>query len=113
ERVLTVQAIKLAGVLTSMNFRQRAALIFLLISAPSAYAQTHRVVRITEPDAIRPAEVAVAINPANPDNIVAASFQLGRPPQPRVSSYVYVTTDGGQTWKTVANQNPQNVGQGD
>ena len=96
-----------------MNLRQRAALIFLLISAPSAYAQTHRVVRITEPDAIRPAEVAVAINPANPDNIVAASFQLGRPPQPRVSSYVYVTMDGGQTWKTIANPNPQSLVQGD
>ena len=101
-----------------MNSRLRAALIFLLvslllISAPLVSAQTHRVVRITEPGALRPAEVAVAINPANPDNIVAASFQLGRTPLPRASSYVYVTMDGGQTWKTIANPNPQNLVQGD
>src|SRR2546423_12065680 len=96
-----------------MIFRFGAALILLFICAPSAYAQPPRVVRVTDPGAIRPAEVAVAINRANPDTIVAASFQLGRPPQPRVSSYVYVTTDGGQTWQTVVNQNPQNLLQGD
>ena len=41
----------------------------------SSFAQSNTVVRVTEPDAIRPAEVSVAINPANPNNIVATSFQ--------------------------------------
>ena len=101
-----------------MNLGPRRALSLLLVSlsliaAPFVHAQTQRVVRITEPAALRPAEVAVAINPANPDNIIAASFQYSRTLLPRATSFVYVTTDGGQTWQTNANPNPQNLVQGD
>jgi len=78
-----------------------------------SYAQTHRVVRVTEPGAINPGEVSIAINPANPDNIIGTSLQYGRPPQPRASNYVYVSMDGGKTWKTIASQNSQSLTQGD
>lgn len=87
-------------------------LIFaLLLTAIPASAQ--QIVRITEPDAINPAEVTIAINPKNPDNMIAASFQTGNPPKPRAGSYHYVTFDGGKTWKTVSTPNPKNLVQGD
>ena len=87
------------------------ALAFSLFLVPIARAQ--QVVRITEPSATNPAEVSIAINPKNPDNMIAASFQTGRPPKPRAGSYHYVTFDGGKTWKTVPTPNPGNLVQGD
>src|SRR3954468_16152252 len=83
----------------------------LVITSASVSAQ--QVVRITEPEAINPAEVTIAINPTNPDNMIAASFQTGHPPKPRAGSYHYVTFDGGKTWKTVSTPNPTNLVQGD
>src|SRR6186713_2753637 len=83
----------------------------LLFSTPLTFAQ--QVVRITEPNAISPAEVSIAINPKNPDNMIAASFQTGRPPKPRAGSYHYVTFDGGRTWATIATPNARNLVQGD
>jgi hypothetical protein len=83
----------------------------LVITAIPASAQ--QIVRITEPDAINPAEVTIAINPKNPDNMIAASFQTGNPPKPRAGSYHYVTLDGGKTWKTVSTPNSKNLVQGD
>jgi hypothetical protein len=85
----------------------------MLLSVSARCAQAQRVVRVTGPDAIAPAEVTIAINPKNPDNIVGASFQTGKPPQPRAGSYTYVTMDGGKTWKTVDPQDPQDLVQGD
>jgi len=76
-------------------------------------ASAQQVVRITDPTAIGPAEVSIAINPRNPDNIIAASFQTGRAPKPRAGSYHYVTFDGGKTWKTVPTPDPKNLVQGD
>ena len=83
----------------------------LLIFAGVAHAQ--QVVRISEPTAIDPAEVTIAINPKNPDNMIAASFQTGLPPKPRAGSYHYVTFDGGKTWTTVPTPDPKNLVQGD
>src|ERR1700704_6170911 len=88
-----------------------ASLIFLFCFSSGALAQ--RIVRVSEPDALNPAEVSIAINPRNPDNIVGASFQMGRPPKPRAGSYNYVTMDGGKTWKTVPAADPGNLTQGD
>jgi len=85
-------------------------MVLLFVTTP-AFAQ--QVVRITEPNAIAPAEVSIAINPKNPDNMIAASFQTGRPPRPRAGSYHYVTFDGGKTWKTVPTPDPTNLVQGD
>jgi hypothetical protein len=87
--------------------------ILLLLPIISVTATAQQVVRITEPTAINPAEVSIAINPKNPDNIIAASFQTGRPPKPRAGSYHYVTFDGGRTWKTVPTPDPKNLVQGD
>ena len=91
--------------------RLTTVLFAFIFGLPAAQAQ--QVVRITEPTAINPAEVSIAINPKNPDNMVAASFQTGRPPKPRAGSYHYVTLDGGKTWKTVPTPNPSNLTQGD
>ncbi len=77
----------------------------LLLTASIVQAQ--RVVRINDASAINPAEVSIAINPANPDNMIAASLQIGRPPKPRARSYQYVTFDGGATWTTIPTPNTQ------
>jgi len=87
--------------------------IIAIICCFGPLTSAQQVVRITEPSAINPAEVSIAINPKNPDNIIAASLQIGRPPKPRAASYQYVTLDGGKTWKTVPTPNPTNLVQGD
>jgi hypothetical protein len=92
---------------------QYAIAFLILLSCSASYAEAQRVVRVTEPDAIQPAEVAIAINPKNPDNLVGSSFQTAMPPKPRAGSYTYVTMDGGKTWKTVGSQDPENLVQGD
>src|SRR5690349_13335454 len=91
----------------------RTALCNLLLLLLTGAAQAQQVVRITEPTAINPAEVTIAINPKNPDNMIAASFQTGMPPKPRAGSYHYVTFDGGKTWATIGTPNPKNLVQGD
>jgi hypothetical protein len=98
------------------RFVAKSTSIFLSLCACAAfgYAQTHRIVRVSAPGALNPGEVSIAINPANPDNIVGTSLQYGVPrQQPRVSNYVYVSMDGGNSWKTVASQNAQALTQCD
>src|SRR5207244_9022973 len=87
------------------------ALVFVCGLAPSTLAQ--KVVRVSDADAISPAEVTIAINPKNPDNVVAASFAVGRPPRARYGSYNYSSMDGGKTWKTIPVADPKNLTQGD
>ena len=99
--------------LTGIFLWKNIAALLILLSCYSHDALAQRVVRVTEPDAIQPAEVAIAVNPSNPDNLVGASFQTGMPPKPRAGSYTYVTMDGGKTWKTIISQDPQNFVQGD
>src|SRR6266576_5536954 len=96
-----------------MRFRSKLTFLLAIFSVclPTALAQ--QVVRVSDVDAIDPAEVSIAINPKNPDNIVAASFQTGRPPRPRAGSYNYVSMDGGKTWKTIPVENPKGLTQGD
>jgi hypothetical protein len=98
---------------TGMFLWKNILALLILLSCYSYHVQAQRVVRVTEPDAIQPAEVAIAVNPSNPDNLVGASFQTGVPPKPRAGSYTYVTMDGGKMWKTVASEDPQNFVQGD
>ena len=83
-----------------MALWKKTAVVLFLFALSTNQAQAQHVVRVTEPTAIQPAEVAIAINPKNPDNLVGASFQTGRPPLPLAASYTYVTMDGGLTWKT-------------
>lgn len=88
-------------------------LLLALLLPMSLFAQSHRVVRLTEPDAVNPNEVSISINPKNPDNLIGVSMQYGKPGQARVSNARYVTNDGGRTWKTVYAANERNLPQGD
>jgi hypothetical protein len=90
----------------------RLALVICLITT-SVLAQSHTVVRITEPDVIGACEVSVAINPTNPNNIIGTSHTSGRAGGVRMNNAAYVTTDGGKTWKMVPTQNPKGLVQGD
>jgi hypothetical protein len=71
------------------------------------------VVRVTEPGFPGPAEASVAINPANPENVVIVSLATGPAGGPRVTDFAYVSEDGGLSWATVAQPNPQGRTQGD
>src|SRR5258705_7218072 len=88
-----------------------ALIVFTSISSAVTFAQ--KVVRVSDPDAINPAEVTIAINPKNPDNVVAASFAEGRPPRSPYGSYNYASMDGGLTWKTVPVADLKGLTQGD
>lgn len=101
--------------MNSLLFRLSAAFCTVLLagSAFPSLAQSHRIVRLSAPDAINPAEVSIAINPANPDQLVAVSLQYGTQGQPRVTNVAYRSTDGGRTWTTQFAQNPDGRVQGD
>lgn len=60
---------------------------------------THKVVRITGADAQRPAEVSVAMNPADPDHVIAISHQAGGQGK-APACFAYLSEDGGLTWKS-------------
>jgi hypothetical protein len=80
---------------------------------PDARRQTpHRITRITGPEAIRPAEISIGVDPTNPDHIVAVSHQAGRHKLPS-SNYEYVSWDGGRTWSTYTTPNGDQRTQGD
>jgi hypothetical protein len=94
---------------------RRANFLFALITftcVSSAVIFAQKVVRVTGPDAVNPAEVTIAINPKNPDNVVASSL-AARPSRPPYGSYNYASMDGGLTWKTTPVANPKGLTQGD
>jgi hypothetical protein len=97
----------------NIRARTRLANVIILLLVMFVTVRAQQVVRISEPNALNPAEVTIAINPKNPDNMIAASFQTGVPPKPRAGSYNYVTFDGGKTWTTVPTPDPKNLVQGD
>lgn len=72
-----------------------------------------QVVDVTPPEARRPGETAVAINPTMPDHVVAVLLQSGGPGQARVSNFSYTSIDGGLTWTPVLTANPNGRVQGD
>ncbi|HZZ78556.1 MAG TPA: sialidase family protein, partial [Gemmataceae bacterium] len=97
------------------------AAIFLAASTNLAFNQekaneraktAHQVVRVSDPDARGPVEVSVAIDPTNPDHIVAVMQQSGTKGAPG-SNHSYVSTDAGKSWKTSALANPHQRIQGD
>ena len=87
--------------------------VALICVCSSSIIHGQQVFRVSGADAVNPAEVSIAINPKNADNLVAASFQAGRPPRPRYASYNYVSTDGGKTWQTIPVEDPKGLTQGD
>jgi hypothetical protein len=86
----------------------------LALGAPAGDppAPTHRVVRVSPPDAFGAVEVSAAINPTNPDHLIAVSIARMKA-HPGITDFAYVSTDGGRTWKTVPRANPQKRRQGD
>ena len=98
---------------SKMTAGRTLAIALTTICLASHITLAQQVVRVTEAEAINPAEVTIAINPKNPDNLVAASFQTGRPPRPRAGSYYYLSMDGGKTWKSTPVENPKGLTQGD
>jgi hypothetical protein len=71
------------------------------------------IVDVTGDEASAPAEVSVAINPTNPQHVIAVMLQRGTVGGPRVTNYSYTSFDGGRTWKHVAAANPDGRVQGD
>jgi len=91
-----------------------ALLTGLLMINACAQAQQQRVVRVSGPKAVQPAEVSVAINPHRPDNIVVVSFQQAFPGgKSGTTNYAYSTMDDGRSWQQVANSNAERRTQGD
>jgi hypothetical protein len=75
-------------------------------------APVPRIARVSPPEANGAVEVSVAINPTNPDHMIAASIATIKGKQ-GITDFAFVTTDAGKTWKTVARDNPYKVQQGD
>jgi hypothetical protein len=98
------------------RFAFSAAVVATAVPVPAPWAQQAaalRVVDITSPDARRPAEVSVAIDPTNPSRLIAVLLQAGGPGEPRVSNWSYTSQDGGLTWRPARAPNLDGRAQGD
>ena len=88
-------------------------LLGLIVFVTHSSSKGHEVVRVTKPGAKGSVEVSVAIDPTDPNHIVAVSIQAGVPGAPYTSNYAYVSNDGGKKWQTVPAPNPGRRVQGD
>ncbi len=94
----------------------RCAILLVLITLSIVSAQDaprpddgrkvipHQVVAITGKETLGPAEVSVAINPTNPDQVRAVSYSLR-------GSLLCSSDDGGKTWKNSPFPQPGNTRQ--
>jgi hypothetical protein len=73
---------------------------------------TSRVVRVSPPQAKGAVEVSVAINPTNPDHLIAVSIARMKD-HPGITDFAYVSNDAGRSWKMIPRANPHKVQQGD
>src|SRR5688572_30640907 len=80
---------------------------------PAQSPSVPAVIDVTPPAARRPAEVSVAINPTNPNHVIAVMMQSGAPGEARVTNWAYTSVDGGMTWKGAPAQNAEQRVQGD
>ncbi len=87
----------------------------LLLLTGMLLGQSHFVVQLTGDEFKRPVEPSIAINPVNPDNLIGASIRYGdmEAGEPRVVNMRFHSRDGGKTWKTVEELNPDHRPQGD
>lgn len=85
-------------------------LVVFVATMPLAAQQSRS--RVSPESAKLAAEVSIAINPVNLDNIVAGSLIRGYP-ESRNPNVSYFSNDGGKTWKTVVMDNPDRRVQGD
>ncbi len=96
-----------------MIFLQKVLSLLAMFALFSPFIFAQHVTRVSDIDAINPAEVSIAVNPRNPNNLVAASFQTGRAPGPRSGSYNYISMNGGETWRTIPVADAKGLTQGD
>lgn len=82
-------------------------LVVLMLAGGEAQSPAPRIVRLTAPDAPNTAEVSVAIDPTNRDHIVVSAYQLNRPGGTRVTNVLFVSRDGGATWREEVAANPE------
>jgi hypothetical protein len=68
---------------------------------------------VSDPLALNPVESSVAIDPGNRDRLVAVSYQTGFAKAPKTTGYIYVSHDGGRTWRNERAENPDGRTQGD
>ena len=90
----------------------KIGLTLALLITPIVFSQTGKIVQISKTDDFNPAETSIAINPSNPENIVAAFISYDK----KLPGYIdntYASFDGGLTWKEVRTENPDNRIQGD
>lgn len=87
--------------------------LFLVGGVTSAADTPHQVVRVAGAQPRNPVEVSVAINPTNPDHLIAVCHAQGATGGPRASNYAFVSEDAGKSWKTAAAPNPDGRVQGD
>jgi hypothetical protein len=84
------------------------------ITAVSGQVPSHFVARVSDESALRPGEASIAMNPANPDHMVAVSLQAMRPGSSvRISNFSYASVDGGRTWRTTPVPNDHHRVHGD
>lgn len=82
------------------------------IEATTPAGPAIRIVRVTPENANGAVEVSVAINPTNPDHLIAASIARMRE-HPGISDFAYVSMDAGRSWKMTPRDNPHKTQQGD
>ncbi len=82
-----------------------------LITFP-LFAQFNKVVQVSHLGEHQPAEVTIAINPTDTNNMVAA-FITKIKKFPGLANNTYVTMDGGNLWIKIHTKNPYNRIQGD
>ena len=74
-------------------------------------AQIQQVVTISPADATNPNEVSIAINPRNPDNLVAVAMVRDYQNRPGYTNFAFHSFDAGKTWgvspMAVVNQRTQ------
>lgn len=72
----------------------------------------HRVVQVSPENARSAVEVSIAINPTNPDNMIAGAIMRGYPDSGN-SNFTFHTLDAGRQWTTTPSLNPDQRTQGD
>ena len=87
--------------------------IVVLVTGATVSAQTHRVMRVTDPAAANANEVSIAINPTNADNLIVVSRARDVANGRRSASFHYISDDRGATWRTLQVKNPDGRVQGD
>ena len=84
------------------------------VAALPGQAPSHFVARVSGEGALRPGEASIALNPANPDHMIAVSLQAMPPGSPvRISNVSYASVDGGRTWRSAPAPNEHQRVHGD